>query len=560
MTVPNAIVKNEYTGDGDGVSTGTVLFNVTFQFWATSDLLVYLRVIATGVETLQVEGVDYSVTGGAGSSGQVDFTLDDFPPPTTVEVHIRRDTPTTQNVDITPLTKFPAAAVEESLDRRAMNVQEEEADRNERFLKIPVTDIPVAPATAPDMELPNTVDRSVTGALLGFDSDGNPIITVAGVSTALTTPWSETLLDDTTAAAGRATLGVPENFDDGGGANMDRIAADTIAARSAAATFGNGFYVAHDEGRAYYSTGSAWLEIGARQIANASLPAASIAGLLVLDTDNLVLKRDDTSNLVDLKAPLPRGALGGLGMTLSGTTDVSIAVGECRTGTSADRSIMNAYLTTAIVKELDAVGWEEGTTNGGRPSADGLLADKWHHVFIISKPDGTVDAGFDDDINAVNLLADAAVVTAGYTRFRYIGSVKETAAGTGIIQDWIQHGDIFMWDTLPALDFDTTTGDHTTPTNIALAHVPVDVRVEAILAISAPNNANALFAAGGVTSGATPAATVIDIRMIATGLSEQGLFRILTDTSAQIVSHNQAASGDYHIQTHGYVNARGRWD
>ncbi|HUT61169.1 MAG TPA: hypothetical protein VNA25_25250, partial [Phycisphaerae bacterium] len=410
MTVTTTTVQKAYTGNGS-----TFEFAIDFQFWETDEIEVYLRTITTGVEALQLEGTNYTVTGGQGTTGTVDFTIGTVAPPSTVEVHIRRNTVRDQQKDLTPLTKFPSAAAEEALDRAAMAAQEENADRTQRFLKIPVTDIPVDPATAPDMTLPNTVTRSVSGAgggVLGFNAEGEPIVTTAGLDTALTTAFTLTLLDDADADEALATLGAVKNAGD-----MDKLDAGTLGARPAASTFGEGLYYSTDDQSLWYSNATAWAEVTIPQFSQSTLPSpeATQAGKVVLDTSNLIFKRDDTVALYDIRAPLPRGAIGGLGLTISGTTDISIAVGEARVGTSSDRSIMNAYNTAAIVKELDtAGGWVAATTNAGRAAADTLGANKWHHVFMLVKPDGTVDFGFDDQLEATALLAEAS----GYTRYR----------------------------------------------------------------------------------------------------------------------------------------------
>ncbi len=191
MTATTTNVFDAYPGDD--LST---VFNVNFQFWDNDEVTVYLRVIATGVETLQIETTHYTLSGAAGSPGQVTFLT----APTSLQrVYIRRVSNLTQQNDIEPTTKLPSAAIEESLDRGALRSQEEVFDRA-RSMLIPVTDEDL------DMSLPNAVARGVTGAVLGFGAEGLPIITTAGLDTALTTAYSLTLLDDPSAKDARATL------------------------------------------------------------------------------------------------------------------------------------------------------------------------------------------------------------------------------------------------------------------------------------------------------------------------------------------------------------------
>jgi hypothetical protein len=193
MTVTTENTFKAYDGNAS-----TVTFSIDFQFWDDDEIEVYLRVEATGVETLQIETTDYALTHPvAGLTGSITFIT---PPPDTVRVYIRRNSKVTQQKDISPSTVLPSAAIEEALDRLALRFQEANHDFSVRAMLTPVTDEDL------DMTLPNAVDRGITGAQLGFDSDGLPLITVATLDTALTTAFSETLLDDSDAVAARATL------------------------------------------------------------------------------------------------------------------------------------------------------------------------------------------------------------------------------------------------------------------------------------------------------------------------------------------------------------------
>lgn len=109
----------------------------------------------------------------------------------------------------------------------------------------------------------------------------------------------------------------------------------------------------------------------------------------------------------------------------------------------------NLELSALMTKRIDA-NWVAGTGNGGFPSGISLSQDTWYHGFLIGKTDGTTDAGFDSDLTAVNLLADAT----GYTKYRRVGSIKTEATTTNIIQ-FIQYDNLFLWDS-PLAAFDYT--------------------------------------------------------------------------------------------------------
>lgn len=559
MTVTTLNVTNGGV-DGDG---STAAFPTTFQFWDTDEVQVWIRTKATGAEVLRIEGTHYDVTGGEGATGTVTFksTPTDYRPQATEEVHLRRVTKTTQQVDLTSATTFPSAATEEAFDRATLRDQEDRADLD-RAMLIPVTD------GALDMSLPDSVTRSNSGAggtYLGFDASGKPtIITAQAPATATITAAAQSLLDDTTLEAMRATLAVPENK-----GNVSAVQTGSSATRAGipAATFGTGWFIESDTSRIWYSNASSWVAIGIVQVPNASIPGTPVLGLLLLDSDNLVLLRGTGSTTQAIRAPLPRGSLGGLGLTrAAGASNpnrgVTIAVGECRTGTAgAGPSVQNAYVASALTKQLDAA-WAEGSPAGGRPSGGPSLGtDQWWHVFVIEKPDGTVDAGFDDNVSATNLLADAT----GYTNFRRVGSVRTD--GSSDLLDWVQEGDLFLYATLPALDLSVTSQDYATAdTAITLDYLPPGVRTKGLVVVNANNVTSGLFLPGDVASGGNPdinqPLSVAPMPNLHPGSTADitALMELLTNTSQQITYRVDSGdtSSDLYIQVHGWVDSRGK--
>ena len=566
MTLSTLISQIAYAGDDS-----TTSFDTTFQFWDNDELDVFIRTISTGVEVIQVLGVDYTVLGGAGILGSVEMTIAPTLTPAE-ELHIRRKSDEDQEKDLSPSTVLPTAAIEEALDRQAMRGQEDRTDLTQRGMLIPVTDIPPG-GVGPDMDLPSTVLRSVDGVgggFLAFDTAGLPIIATSTLPTASTTAFIDTLLDDIDAATARATLETIFNRT----SVVDAIDAGTAATRAgiAAATFGTGYFIETDTQRTWYSDASTWKEIGIGQYAAASLPATSApVGNMYLDTDKNQFVRDDGSALVYVAAPLPRGHIVGTEMTLSGTTDISFSAGEVRGGTSGTRSFINGVNTAAIIKELDtAAGWVAGTTAAGRPTADVLGANKWHHCFELIHPTtGAVDFGFDDVIEATNLLADAAVVTAGYTQYRYLGSQQETAAGTGVIREQHQEGDDFWMDTVDLLAFATTALDATTQVDFLLVGVPPGLRIKANVIVSLDESTltgGSFYTAsnGGATITGSPAEIASPLALfqhntspVLKDISQQ--LTLWTDVTQQITFK---AVGDTSIsvscQVMSYVNHRGR--
>ena len=151
---------------------------------------------------------------------------------------------------------------------------------------------------------------------------------------------------------------------------------------------------------------------------------------------------NDTVQLLNPKTRriLARGHIDGL-ITSNSVTDpnhdVVISQGECK-GAGQEGDL---FLQSSLTKRLDAV-WAEGDGLGGRASSVPLSTNTWYHLFLIGKPGGTVDAGWDTDINAANLLADAT----GYTFYRLIWS--NLTDGSSDIVPYIQRGDCCRWDVL----------------------------------------------------------------------------------------------------------------
>lgn len=126
MTISSTTNRWEYTGDN---STDTFAYNN--KIFVDSDLKVYLDAV------LQTLDTDYTVSGeGTEGGGNVVFTT---PPGSGVEIIIVRDVPNTQGTDLPPGGPFPASAVEDEFDKRAI-IDQQLQEEVDRALKIPVTD------------------------------------------------------------------------------------------------------------------------------------------------------------------------------------------------------------------------------------------------------------------------------------------------------------------------------------------------------------------------------------------------------------------------------------
>lgn len=192
MTVANSTSRTSATGTNTAGQEIAFLFPIA----ATSDLVVKTRVTATGVEATLTETTDYtvSISGDVGGTVTLVSAL-----AVTSEAHIYRDTPNTQSLDLEQGGTFNAENIEDALDKNT-RVGADNNDAITRSLRAPSTD-----SSSLDMELPGSVERASN--YLAFSATGEPTV-VASVAptTATITPFAETLLDDTTAAAMRQTL------------------------------------------------------------------------------------------------------------------------------------------------------------------------------------------------------------------------------------------------------------------------------------------------------------------------------------------------------------------
>ncbi len=155
------------------------------------------------------------------------------------------------------------------------------------------------------------------------------------------------------------------------------------------------------------------------------------------------------------------------GLVISNSTgdaanDIDISAGICR---NADNDGF-IQLSTAITKQINA-GWEAGTNAGGFPSGLTLTAGTYYRVFLIHDvANGVVDAGFDTDASATNLLADAT----DYTEYRQIGWIL-TDATPRIVKFWYAGDGFYLWD-VPVENVDYSTDMPTSRTAITVTAPP----------------------------------------------------------------------------------------
>jgi hypothetical protein len=164
MTLAATSNRVSYTGNGVAVS-----FSFPYTYRASSDLIVIIRTIATGAESVKSISTDYTVSGvadsgtGGFSSASVIMTT---APTSAQELHIIRAVPATQSADYVSGGGVDPATLEGGLDRLSQAVQNP-VDAIDRALRARRTD-PVL------SDMPSSITRA--NKVLAFDSNGQPTV------------------------------------------------------------------------------------------------------------------------------------------------------------------------------------------------------------------------------------------------------------------------------------------------------------------------------------------------------------------------------------------------
>jgi len=264
----------------------------------------------------------------------------------------------------------------------------------------------------------------------------------------------------------------------------------------------------------------------------------------------------DSSDLNKLLTGL-RGHIGGLQISNdAGDTahDILTSVGPAIDSTGLHLLV----LADPLIKSILSI-WAPGTTAGGLFSGT-VSANTWYHYFLIAKPDGTIDVGFDTSVIAANIPTD-------YTLFRRIGSLRTD--GSSNIIGFSQLGDEFLLNT-PRLGFsqgNPGTGAVTQALDAggAVTFVPTGIQVHAILSVSLEDSSPAAGTFGIITSldqaDVAPTASLSDLRLDdGSPQHDSTRLTIRTNTSAQIrtrISNSDAGVG-VKGTVHGWIDLRGK--
>lgn len=506
MTVSSALSRKEYTGDAVTTSFSTS----PVEFFETSNLTVYVVVTATGVAETLTEGTHYTVSGGDGATGTVNLAGGTSPygaPAATKTVVIQRTVPRTQQTDFVQNDGSDAEVFEEALDRLVMITQEHDTTLD-RVFKLADSDVS---GVSLDMPTP------AASELIGFNSGATALTTYPAASIAasiIPTSFAETLLDDSTAAEARTTLGL-------GSAAV--LASSDVLLQSLADAKGDSIAATGD---------GVWAKetVGANGTIQMARSAATTGRAYVAALNKAIYGLTYANNGSDA------------------TNDIDIATGGAMDATGA----YWMTLASALTKQSD-VAWAVGTNAGWLDT--GAVGNSDYYIWLIARSDtGVVDS-------LCSLSSTAPTMPTNYDFKRLIGWFKRVG-GTIVAFTTIETegGGIFFQWTTPTQDINLANTLTTTRRTDAVK-VPLNFSVLAWLSIyivdasawgtwmGNPNAADVAVVVAnpetGTQAGGAGAYTV------------RGDLKIYTNSSGLIAARADTATMDtYRVATIGFTWAR----
>lgn len=240
---------------------------------------------------------------------------------------------------------------------------------------------------------------------------------------------------------------------------------------------------------------------------------------------------------------IPRGHISGL--TLSNNTadpnnDLDIAAGEA---VDESRSYL-MRLAAPITKRLDAA-WSAGSGNGGLFSGT-KQPNTWYHVFLIRRDsDGALDVGFDTSVTAANKPV-------GWSAYRRIGARLTDVSGN--FKRCVQYGDLCLWSDLTT-DFQGAGADAFTLYTLS---IPPIAGVMARVTVLVQDEAQFSIVTYRVPGSAEPIGPSIIRYAPAMGTNQRAMAELPSDGQSRVEMRVQNSSSLFHIQTHGWIDTRGR--
>lgn len=112
---------------------------------------------------------------------------------------------------------------------------------------------------------------------------------------------------------------------------------------------------------------------------------------------------------------------------LDANNDIDFSAGNFTVSNGSAQGV-----SSAETKRLDAT-WAAGNNAGGLAAGLTKTAGTWYDCFKLYNPTtGATGSGFDTSATASNLLADPAVITAGFTKYKRVNSIQTNSSTNNI--------------------------------------------------------------------------------------------------------------------------------
>jgi len=433
MTVSSTTNTASYVGNGSQTT-----FAYTFRIFEDGDLVVLLRNIATGVETVQTLTTDYTVTGaGNENGGNVVFGT---APPAATTVFIRRVVDAIQETDYVENDPFPAESHEDALDRITMVAQQNE-NAILRSLKFPQSEVV-------DAVIPNSVERA--GKYLAFNqSTGVP---EAGPSVS----------DVQTVSAASQDIATLADIEDGTTAtdaisDTAAIASDVTAVANIASNVTTVANDSTDIGTvATDLTGSDTIGTVAANISDVSAVAAidsDVTAVAAIDSDVTAVAADATdigTVATDLAGSDTIGTVAGIAADVSAVaaidSDVSAVAADATDIGTVSSNIANVNTVAGISANVTTVaGISSDVTTVAGDSADiqAVAAD--------ATDIGTVASSIADVNSVAGAISDVSTVASNLTDVQSFANTYRIGSSDPVSS--LDEGDLFFNTTDNALKY-----------------------------------------------------------------------------------------------------------
>jgi hypothetical protein len=484
--------RNSYTGNG--IAT---VYNFTFIVLEESnqvlnrDYTIEVILSENNIDTVQQEGANYTVQLGENGLGTVTFTI---APTATQTITFLSSIPRTQSTDYINIgtDKFPADSHEGTVDKLTL-VSREQDEAINRAILLPDSsnligvNIPVSVANA---------DKAIVVNSAGDNLDAKNL---ADIGTAPVTDYAKTLLDDTTAAAARTTLGLAigsevQAFD----ADLTDIAALTCARGDI--LVGN--------------SSSDW----------ANLPIGTANKVLVSDGTNPVWSDNLATTTIGGQSLLPQQ------ITISNGTDADHDIDFTAGNFNFDDGSGQA-VATALTKQLDAA-WVAGDNAGGLDTGS-VATDTTYYCFAIYNP-ATQTSDF-----LFSTSSSSPTMPSGYTKKKRIASLLTDGSGN------IRNGNYTFFDSGYRFIYNTILAAFTAASPVSGTDLSLDCPPNTFVLLSGSMAHTGYFSWYSVNSKIEGGEVICGVvgNVLAARSSITPPFPILADSSSDI--------------QHGYVSGSG---